>query len=121
MKTNLLKTIAGVILICSVATSGSAAVYKFRLTTLLGKKLPNAAIFTVNTNSTTWILNLNNGTSISYNILSGSKYDPLCGLNARDNLGDNCEICIRPEPNDAVTIVFTYGKHKYIYKGDVVR
>jgi len=95
--------------------------YTFRLTTLLGKSLEQPATFIVDPKSTDWVLDMNNGDKIVYTILSGSEYDPLCGLKARDSMGDKCEICIRNEPNDAVVVVFEYGKHKYVYKGTVVR
>lgn len=103
------------------AYSAPSTAYRFRLTTLLGKSLKQPATFTVDTKSTDWVLDMNNGDRIVYTILSGSEHDPLCGLKARDSMGDKCEICIRNEPDDAVTVVFEYGKHRYIYKGKFIR
>jgi hypothetical protein len=118
---SILSAFLGFTLISSSPQASPNAVYRFNLTKLLGKPLLKPATFTVDPSSTRWVLNMNNGKSITYTIISGNSADALCGLSAKDSLGDFCEICVRAEPNDAVTVVFEYGKHKYIYTGNFIR
>jgi hypothetical protein len=100
----------------SVKKTTSNSIYNFTLTECLGKDLTKAATFTVDTKSTRWVLNFNNGESITYDIQTGNSKDPMCGLKAMDSYGDKCEICIRPEKG-GVKIDFEYSGKKLIYSG----
>jgi hypothetical protein len=91
-------------------------VYNFTLTECLGKDLNKAATFTVDTKSTNWILDFNNGESIIYTIQSGNSSDPMCGLKAKDSFGVLCTICIRPNGGE-VKINFDYSGKQLVYSG----
>ena len=96
-------------------------IYRFKLTELLGKSLIKPATFTVDPSSTKWVLNMNNGKSITYTILSGNDDDPLCGLRAKDSLGDRCEICIKNTGGTSTTVTFNYSGDKYVYTGHYIK
>lgn len=95
--------------------------YTFTLTKLLNKPLVKPATFTVDTKSTDWVLNFNNGTSLTYTIISGSESDPLCGLQVRDSYGDKAVLCINKGSDDNVTVVFNYSGKRLVYSGKFVR
>ena len=92
-------------------------IYKFKLTELLGKEMNYPAIFEVDSKSVNWTLDYEKGTDIYYNILTINEYTPLCGIKAKDNNGDYCEICITNEGGNNVSITFNYSAGKLIYKG----
>lgn len=100
----------------SIESSTPKSVYNFTLTECIGKDLDKAATFMVDTKSTNWVLDFNNGESITYTIQSGSSSDPMCGLKARDSFGDLCTICIRPNGGQ-VKIDFDYSGKRLIYSG----
>ena len=103
-------------------TSGNSKLYKFKLTECLGRELPEPATFTVDAGSTTnWLLDYNNGSSLTYTIITGNEYDPMCGLKAKDSNDDLCEICIKKNEDDRTTITFDYSGRKLIYKGDYIQ
>lgn len=95
------------------------AIYKFRLTECIGKKLTKPATFYLNTESAKWVLDFNNGDKIVYSIISGNAHDPLCGIDAKDSFGDLCVICIRPSGDKAI-ISFKYGNNTLTYKGSKI-
>lgn len=97
-------------------SSSAATTYKFILTECLGKDLLKPATFIVDPSSTKWKLDFNNGESIIYTIISGNQHDPLCGLNAKDNFGDRCKICIKNNGRK-VTITLDYSGKVLVYKG----
>jgi hypothetical protein len=67
------------------ATGNTIAIYKFTLTECLGEKLIKPATFIINDSSGKFSLDFNNGKKIIYTLISGNKYDPLCGLNMVDS------------------------------------
>ena len=95
-------------------------VYKFSLTECNGKSLKKPATFYLNTKSTRWTLNFNNGDIAVYNILAGNKQDPLCGLDAVNSFGDKCTICITPGSSGQITIIFNYSGKRMTYKGSKI-
>lgn len=97
-------------------SESSSKVYRFNLTECLGKDLVKPATFTVDPTSTNWELDFNNGTSLTYTIISGNQYDPMCGLKAKDSYGDRCEICIKKEGDETV-VTFDYSGKKLVYRG----
>lgn len=103
------------------STSANSKLYRFNLTECLGKDLIKPATLTVDAASTNWLLDFNNGSSLTYTVISGNEYDPMCGLKAKDNNGDMCEICIKKNEDDRTTVTFDYSGKKMIYKGDYVR
>ena len=125
MKISLFKPLFTFILILSlysITSKGNPKViYRFKLTELLGKSLIKPATFTVDPSSTKWILNMNNGKSITYTILSGNGDDPLCGLRAKDSLGDRCEICIKNTGGTSTTVTFNYSGSRYVYTGNYIK
>ncbi len=84
-------------------------VYKITLNDCLGKNLLKPATFYLDTKSTIWTLDYNNGTKIDYQLISGKEDDPLCGLKARDSNGDKCELCFDISDRNSVKVRFDYG------------
>jgi hypothetical protein len=64
-----------------------------------------------------WVLDFKNGDKITYAIESGNKYNLLCGLETRDNNGDQCEICITKKEGRNVLIEFKYGSRTVWFTG----
>lgn len=92
-------------------------VFTFTLTHLLDKKLPTNASFTCG-DTPVWVLDFKNGDKIKYTIISGD--GSLCGIGARDNLGDNCEICIISDGGGKMTLRLKYSsKATMVFKGYV--
>lgn len=85
----------------------------FTLTSLMGKELSTPAKFYVE--GSKWELDTGDE-SIFYTIISGDKYNPMCGLNAVDSNGDECEICIT-KLSDRSTVSFEYAAGKMTYEG----
>jgi hypothetical protein len=104
-----------------VSTAQDSKNYRFNLTECLGKDLIKPATFTASVESVDWLLDFNNGTSITYTIISGNEHDPMCGLKARDSLGDDCEICIKKTDGDNTTVTIDYSGKKLVYKGNYMR
>lgn len=103
------------------STSESSKVFRFNLTECLGKDLVKPATFTVDANSTEWVLDFNNGSSLTYTIISGNENDPLCGLKAKDSYGDRCTICIKKNESGSSTVTFGYSGKTLVYKGEYMK
>lgn len=118
--------ILGFILFASNAikanTSGSSSgqSYTFVLTHLLDKKLTKDAYFSVG-DIKVWELDFRNGKTIKYTITYMNPDNPMCGITARDNFGDTCEICITKTSGDGTRIEFKYGSRVVTYKGYLLR
>src|SRR5690606_13699943 len=98
----------------------STQTYKFVLTHLLGKKLKTPAYFYVG-NKKIWRLDFRNGDKINYTIISMNEDNLMCGISARDNLGDYCEICITKTSGNNTKIEFKYGRKRLTYSGYMLR
>jgi hypothetical protein len=89
---------------------------KFVLTHLLGKALKTPAYFYVGSQPV-WTLDFRNGDKLLYTIISfDNKDDLMCGINAKDNKGNYCTICIRKTDNTnktAIDIMYSVGKLTY--------
>ena len=94
--------------------------YQFILTHMLGKKLQKPAYFTVG-NQEVWILDFRNGDKIYYTIKSMNESNPLCGVSAKVNLGDYCQICITKLSGDNTNVEFNYGGKRISYTGYLSR
>ncbi len=90
--------------------------FTFTLTHGMGQKLPKDATFTCG-DTPVWTLNFNNGSELKYTIISTDPDGSLCGIKARDNLGDNCEICITSEGDGKMTLRLRYSEKTMIFKG----
>ena len=88
---------------------------KFVLTKCLGQPLKTPAYFFVG-NQSNWILDYRNGSKITYKVLSGTKYNPLCEIKTVDNNGDLCEICITKSGNKSL-INFKYKSGTIVFEG----
>lgn len=88
---------------------------KFILTHMLGKKLTKQAYFFIGEQKV-WTLDFNNGEKIDYTIISFQKDNLFCGIEAKDNFGDDCEICIIKN-GDSATIEFKYFKKTVTFSG----
>lgn len=71
--------------------------FTFVLTHLLDTKLTNDAYFTVG-EMKVWKLDFRNNKTINYTIISMNEDNPMCGITAKDDFGDTCEICITKNP-----------------------
>lgn len=100
--------------------SNSSSSYTFILTHLLDKKLTTNAYFTVG-DIKVWELDFRNGEKIKYTILSMNPDNPMCGITARDNFGDTCEICITKTSGDNTKVEFKYNGKRLTYKGYLLR
>ena len=87
---------------------------KFVLTHLAGKALKTPAYFYVGEQSV-WEMDFRNGDKILYTIISfKDKNDLLCGIRAKDDKGDYCEICIRKNGNrTSIDIKYSVGTFTY--------
>ena len=101
----------------SVNSSGR---FTFVLTHLLGEKLTKDAYFYVG-NMDKWELDFKNGEKLIYTIVYMNPNNPMCGITARDNLGDTCEICITKMSGDNVSVEFKYGSRAVTYSGYLLR
>lgn len=97
-------------------TENGLVTYKFVLTHLLDKKLTKDAYFYVG-DIPTWTLDFRNGEKISYRIVSMNEDNPMCGITARDSLGDTCNICITQTSGKTTKVEFKYGSKRLTYKG----
>ena len=94
-----------IVLLCTIAISSIAQ--SFTLTHALGiGKLPKNATF--NMSGSVWVLDYHNGTSLTYTVISGNKYTPLCDIKTIDGNGDKCTICITKDGENAI-IQFKYS------------
>ena len=100
--------------------SSSGQSYTFVLTHLLDKKLTKDAYFSVG-NMKVWELDFRNGKTIKYTIISMNPDNPMCGITAKDNLGDTCEICITKTSGDNTKVEFKYDDKRLTYKGYLMR
>jgi hypothetical protein len=105
---------------CLEISNPSVQSYKFVLTHLLGKKLTSSAFFTVG-NISVWTLDFRNGDEIRYTIKSKSGSNPLCGLSAKDNMGDYATICVTPGSGGTVTVEIAYNSRNFKYTGYISR
>ena len=94
--------------------------FTFVLTHLLDKKLTKDAYFSVG-NKKVWELDFRNGDKIYYTIISMNPDNPMCGITAKDNFGDTCEICITKIHGDNSKIKFKYNGKRLTYKGYLLR
>ncbi len=94
--------------------------YKFILTHALGKKLTKQAYFYVG-NQEVWTLDMRNGSKIRYTIKGRVGSDPMCGITAKDNLGDVCAICIEKKSGDSVEVEIRYSAGVMTYTGYILR
>jgi hypothetical protein len=101
----------------SVNSSGQ---FTFVLTHLLGEKLDKDAYFYVG-NMEKWELDFQNGKKLIYTIVYMNPDNPMCGITARDNFGDTCEICITKTSGDGTIVEFKYGSRTATYKGHLLR
>lgn len=101
----------------SVNSSGQ---FTFVLTHLLGEKLDKDAYFYVG-NMEKWELDFQNGKKLIYTIVYMNPDNPMCGITARDNFGDTCEICITKTSGDGTSVEFKYGSRTATYKGHLLR
>jgi hypothetical protein len=100
--------------------NNSSSSYTFILTHLLDKKLTKNAYFTVG-DMKVWELDFRNGEKIKYTIISMNPDNPMCGITARDNFGDTCEICITKTSGDNTKVEFKYNGKRLTYKGYLLR
>lgn len=100
--------------------SSSSQTFTFVLTHLLEKKLTKDAYFSVG-NKKIWELDFRNGDKIYYTIISMNPDNPMCGITAKDNFGDTCEICITKIHGDTSKIEFKYNGKRLTYKGYFLR
>lgn len=107
-------------IIASSGESKSSQSYTFVLTHLLDKKLTKDAYFTVG-NLKVWELDFRNGEKIKYTIISMNKDNPMCGITAKDNFGDTCEICITKISGDNTKVEFKCNGKRLTYKGYLLR
>lgn len=107
-------------IIASSGESNSSQSYTFVLTHLLDKKLTKDAYFTVG-NLKVWELDFRNGEKIKYTIISMNEDNPMCGITAKDNFGDTCEICITKISGDNTKVEFKYNGKRLTYKGYLLR
>ena len=101
----------------SVNSSGQ---FTFVLTHLLDEKLDKDAYFYVG-NMEKWELDFQNGKKLIYTIVYMNPDNPMCGITARDNFGDTCEICITKTSGDGTSVEFKYGSRTATYKGHLLR
>lgn len=94
--------------------------FTFVLTHLENIKLKTNALFTAG-DTKNWILDLRRGNKIYYTIRGRVGNNPLCGLTAKDNLGDVCAICITKLNGDNVEIELKYGAKTFRYYGYILR
>ena len=94
--------------------------FTFVLTHLLDTKLANDAYFTVG-EMKVWELDFRNGKTINYTIISMNPDNPMCGITAKDNFGDTCEICITKTSGDNTKVEFKYNGKRLTYKGYLMR
>lgn len=100
--------------------TSSSQYYTFVLTHLLDEKLPKDAYFYVG-NMEKWELDFQNGKKLIYTIIYMNPDNPMCGITARDNFGDTCEICITKISGDSTSVEFKYGSRTATYKGHLLR
>jgi hypothetical protein len=100
--------------------SNSGQSYTFVLTHLIDKKLTKDAYFSVG-NTKVWELDFRNGKTIKYTIISMNPDNPMCGITAKDNFGDTCEICITKTTGDNTKVEFKYNGKRLTYKGYLLR
>lgn len=90
------------------------------LTHLLDKKLEKNAYFYFG-DQAVWELDFRNGDKIKYTIISMNPDNLMCGITARDNLGDLCEICITKLTGDNTKVEFKYNGKRMTFKGYFLR
>ncbi|MEQ8878206.1 MAG: hypothetical protein RLQ12_01165 [Cyclobacteriaceae bacterium] len=91
--------------------------FRIVLTHLLGKRLDTNANFYFGEQKV-WRIDFNNGEEIKYTIISFDDINnPMCGINARDNFGDTCEICITVNSSSNIEVVINYSGKRFTYKG----
>jgi len=98
----------------------TTATYTFVLTHLGSIKLSQNAYFKAG-DTKTWTLDLGKGNKIYYLITGRVGNNPMCGLTAKDNLGDICAICITKLSGDNVEIELRYSSRTFTYKGYILR
>ncbi len=94
--------------------------FTFVLTHLLDTKLTKYAYFSVG-DMKVWELDFRNGETINYTIISMNPDNPMCGITARDNFGDTCEICITKTSGDNTKVEFKYNGKRLTYRGYLLR
>ncbi len=94
--------------------------FTFVLTHLENIKLKTSARFIAG-DSNRWVLDLRNGSKITYTITGRVGNNPMCGLTAKDNLGDVCAICISKLSGDNVEIELKYSTKTFRYYGYLQR
>jgi hypothetical protein len=94
--------------------------FTFVLTHLLDTKLAKNAYFIVG-DMKVWELDFKNGKTINYTIISMNPDNPMCGITAKDNFGDTCEICITKTSGDNTKVEFKYNSKRLTYTGYLLR
>lgn len=100
--------------------TNSAKSFTFILTHLLDTKLTKNAYFIVG-DMKVWELDFKNGKKINYTIVSMNPDNPMCGITAKDNFGDICEICITKTSGDNTKVEFKYNGKRLTYNGYLLR
>jgi len=108
-------TLKILVILTFLFTSSSVFAGKFVLTHMLGKKLPTPAYFYVGEQKV-WLLDFRNGDKIYYTPISFNKSNLMCGIKAKDNNGDYCEICITKK-DSKVIVDITYSIGTITYTG----
>jgi len=94
--------------------------FTFILTRLENIKLKRSARFIAG-DTNQWVLDFRNGSKITYTITGRVGNNPMCGLTAKDNLGDVCAICVSKLSGDNVEIELKYSTKTFRYYGYIQR
>lgn len=102
------------------ADNNNGKTFTIVLTHLLDKKLTKDAYFYFG-DQAVWELDFRNGDKIKYTVISLNPDNLMCGITARDNLGDSCEICITKLTGDNAKVEFKYNGKRLTFKGYILR